>query len=275
MITKDIQDNVRAALVEDLGNGDITAGLIPKEQTARARIIVREPAILCGIPWVEEVFQQLGGGVSLHWCGNDGDTLVLDSTVCELEGPARTLLTAERTTLNFLQTLSGTATVTRRYVDAIAGTPVRLLDTRKTLPGLRVAQKYAVRCGGGLNHRMGLFDAVLIKENHIQAAGSIIAAVQQARYLHPRAPLVVEVETLEQIKEALTVDVPQLLLDNMAPATLCKAVQLTAKRAKLEASGGITLANIRIIADTGVDFISIGSLTKDLKAVDFSMRFHT
>jgi len=268
-----IQDNVRIALAEDLGSGDITAGLIAADQSARARIVVRESAILCGSAWFEEVFKQLGGGVKIQWHFADGDTLALDQEVCELQGPARILLSGERTALNFLQTLSGTATLTRRYVDAIEGTGTRLLDTRKTIPGLRAAQKYAVRCGGGYNHRMGLYDAVLIKENHIHAAGSIITAVQKARQLQPRAPLVVEVESLEQIKEALTVDTPRLLLDNMAPATLCKAVQLTAKQAQLEASGGITLSNIRSIADTGVDFISIGDLTKNLKAIDFSMRF--
>lgn len=268
-----IEDNVRRALAEDVGDGDLTASLIAAERRGHARIICRQDAVLCGTAWADEVFRQLDGQVRLHWHAQDGDTLVPDQIVCDLDGPAHRLLTGERTALNFLQTLSGTATLTRRFVNAMAGTSARLLDTRKTLPGLRLAQKYAVRCGGGHNHRMGLYDAVLIKENHIEAAGSISAAVQQARQRYPQAPLVLEIESLEQLPEALASGAPRLLLDNMTPPQLREAVRLAAGRAQLEASGGITLHTIRAIAETGVDFLSLGTLTKDVSAVDFSLRF--
>ena len=268
-----IEENVRRALAEDVGDGDLTASLIAAGQQGHARIVCRQDAVLCGCAWSEEVFRQLGGQVQIQWHARDGDTLSSGQTVCQLAGPARLLLTGERTALNFLQTLSATATLTRRYVNAMAGTRARLLDTRKTLPGLRLAQKYAVRCGGGHNHRLGLYDAVLIKENHIAAAGSISAAVLQARQRYPQVPLVLEVEDLAQLPEALASGAPRLLLDNMSPAQLREAVRLTAGRAELEASGGITLHTIRAIAETGVDYLSLGTLTKDISAVDFSLRF--
>lgn len=274
MLPHDIHETVRIALTEDVGAGDLTADLIPANTWAEAQVITREEAVLCGAAWFEEVFRSLDKRVRVEWLARDGERLRANQILCTLEGPARALLTGERTALNFLQTLSGTATVTRRYVDAVQGTRAKILDTRKTLPGLRAAQKYAVRCGGGQNHRMGLYDAILIKENHIAAAGSVSAAVRAARAAAPGGtPVEVEVENLEQLKEALAAGTDRLLLDNFSLKRLREAVQETAGRAKLEASGGITFENLRAIAETGVDYISIGALTKHVRAVDLSLRF--
>jgi nicotinate-nucleotide pyrophosphorylase (carboxylating) len=271
--TADLEETVRRALAEDVGGGDLTASLIPGGSQARGQVITREEAILCGTAWFDEVFRQLDRGVRIEWLARDGDTVHTNQVLCTIEGPARAILTGERTALNFLQALSGTATTTRRYVDAVRGTSAVILDTRKTLPGLRNAQKYAVRCGGGQNHRMGLYDAILIKENHIAAAGSVSAAVQAARKNAPTGTIVeVEVENLEQLREALAAGADRLLLDNFSLKRLREAVRETAGRAKLEASGGITFENLRMIAETGVDFISIGALTKHVHAVDLSLR---
>lgn len=274
LLAAEIEREVRAALAEDVGEGDLTAALIPAGAISDATIISRDPAVISGRAWVDAVFAQLDPAVRLDWQVEDGDRVEAGSLLCRLHGPARSLLTGERCALNFLQTLSGTASLTRRYVNTVAGLPVRILDTRKTLPGLRLAQKYAVRCGGGHNHRLGLYDAILIKENHIQAAGSIGRAVAAARSLSPEGTRVeVEVEDLDELGQALEAGADIILLDNMPPATLREAVAINAGRARLEASGGITLETIRRIAETGVDYISTGSLTKDVTAVDLSMRF--
>lgn len=269
----DIDSCVAAALDEDLGSGDLTALLIPESARGRARILTREPAVLCGQAWVEAVFARLQAGVQLRWLASEGARVEAGQSLCELAGPWRALLSGERTALNFLQTLSGTATETRRYADALAGTGTVLLDTRKTLPGLRQAQKYAVRCGGGRNHRMGLFDGVLIKENHIAAAGSIGAAVAAGRALGRGVPVEVEVESLAQLRECLAAGADIALLDNFDLAGLREAVALNAGRIALEASGGVGLENIRAVAKTGVDYISVGAITKHLRAIDLSMRF--
>ena len=270
----DIKECVQRALAEDLGSGDRTAALIPQDTLAQASVISRERAIICGSAWFDEVFRQLDTRVTLAWEVQDGDEVQAGQTLCTLRGPARALLSGERTALNFLQTLSGTASTTRTYVDAVRGTAAIILDTRKTLPGLRAAQKYAVTCGGGQNHRMGLYDAILIKENHIRASGSISAALAAARAAGGESiSLEVEVENLEQLREALAAGAPRLLLDNFDLAALRSAVAATAGRARLEASGGITLTNLRATAETGVDYISVGSLTKNLRAIDLSMRF--
>jgi nicotinate-nucleotide pyrophosphorylase (carboxylating) len=269
-----IEDDVRRALAEDVNGGDRTAALVPDELT-RAELITREAAVLCGTAWFDEVFRQLDPRVRITWLRRDGDRITAGETLCRLDGPARAILTGERTALNFLQTLSGTATVTARYVEAVQGTGARILDTRKTLPGLRRAQKYAVTCGGGHNHRFGLYDAVLIKENHIAAAGSVRAALAAARaQAATDMPVEVEVESPAQLREALEAGAGHILLDNFEPAQLAAAVRETAGRAVLEASGGVTLDNIRTIAATGVDEISIGSLTKHVRAVDLSLRIH-
>ena len=268
-----IQSDVRHALREDVGDGDRTAALVPEGFT-QAELLTREAAILSGTPWFDEVFRQLDSRVRITWLARDGEAVKPGQTVCRLEGPARALLTGERTALNFLQTLSGTATVVARYVAAVQGTRAHILDTRKTIPGLRQAQKYAVRCGGGMNHRMGLYDAILIKENHIAAAGSVHTALEQAcRQASPELPVEIEVERLDQLSEALDAGAHRILLDNFELEKMRMAVELAAGRAALEASGGITLENIRAVADTAVDFISIGSLTKHLYAIDFSIRF--
>lgn len=270
-----IQANVRAALEEDVGGGDLTAALIPADARAEAAVRCRDHAVLCGAAWFDAVFAQLDPHITVQWQAVDGDALQPDQVFCTLQGPARALLTGERAALNLLQTLSGTATVTRRYADAVAGTGTRVLDTRKTIPGLREAQKYAVRAGGGHNHRMGLYDGILIKENHIVAAGSIGAAVTQARKrasADPGLAVEVEVENLSQLDEALGAGADILLLDNFDLEGLRAAVNRTAGRAKLEASGNVTLDNIARIAATGVDFISVGALTKHVRAVDLSMR---
>jgi nicotinate-nucleotide pyrophosphorylase (carboxylating) len=262
------------ALTEDIGSGDINAALIPANQLGKATIITREVGVLCGQPWVEAVFAQVDSDITLAWLLPEGAWMSPGDTVCELRGSARGLLTGERTALNFLQTLSGTATVTRHYVEKLKNTHTQLLDTRKTLPGLREAQKYAVRIGGGVNHRMGLFDAFLLKENHIMACGSITQAVQNARALAPDKTLEVEVETLAELQEALDAQVDWVMCDNFTIEQLKEAVALTRGRARLEASGNISLENIHEVASTGIDFISIGALTKHLHALDFSMRFH-
>ena len=267
-----IAADVAAALAEDLGTGDLTAELVP-DGIARARLLCREAAVLAGRPWFEEVFRQLDPEVSIRWLVEEGGALEPETLVCEIEGPARALLSGERTAINFLQTLSGTATTTAAYVRAVGGTGVRILDTRKTLPGLRRAQKYAVTCGGGHNHRMGLYDLILVKENHIAAAGSIGAALAAAREKHPGVGLEIEVEDLTQLEEALTAGASRILLDNFSLDELRAAVALTAGRARLEASGGVTLETVQAIAETGVDDISVGALTRDLHSVDFSLRF--
>ena len=272
----DIAATVRQALAEDVGAGDLTAGLIPENRVVRAQVIAREDAVLCGTAWFDEVFRQLDRRVRVEWNARDADAVRENQVLCTLEGPARAILTGERSALNFLQTLSGTATVTRRYVDAVRGTKAIVLDTRKTLPGLRTAQKYAVRCGGGQNHRMGLYDAILIKENHIAAAGSVAAAVATARHGAPAgSPVEVEVESLAQLNEALAAGADRILLDNFSLKRLREAVQAAVGRARLEASGGVTLDNIRAIAETGVDCISIGALTKHVRAVNLSLRFES
>ncbi len=274
MLPDDISDSVRRALAEDIGSGDLTAALIPADNHVRANVITRDDAVLCGIAWFDEVFRQLDERIVITWQAQDGDHMRAGETLCHVHGPARAVLSGERMALNFLQLLSGVATQTRRYVDAVRGTHATILDTRKTVPGLRKAQKYAVTCGGGKNHRLGLFDGVLIKENHILAAGSITRALQQAKTSTPKGiPIEIEVEDLQQLREALAAGAKSLLLDNFDLDTLRKAVDYTRGRATLEASGGITLENVRAIAETGVDFISVGVLTKDVRAVDLSMRF--
>jgi nicotinate-nucleotide pyrophosphorylase (carboxylating) len=270
---EDVLSRVIQALDEDVGSGDLTAALVPQNAQAHAQVITREAAVLCGTDWFDAVFAQLDPTVRVTWTAQDGDPVLADQLLCTVDGPARSVLTGERAALNFLQTLSGTATLARRYADAIGGTGCRVLDTRKTVPGLRTAQKYAVRCGGGHNHRMGLYDGILIKENHIAAAGSIAAAVGTARAHASTVPVEVEVENLIQLEEALAAGADIVLLDNFTPDLLRQAVSITAGRAKLEASGGITLDNIRAMAETGVDYISVGALTKDVRAVDLSMRF--
>jgi nicotinate-nucleotide pyrophosphorylase (carboxylating) len=269
----DVSETVARALREDIGDADLTASLIPAERQAMAMVVSREAAILCGVPWFEAVYAQLDPEVTVSWKHGDGARLGCGEQVCRLSGPARSILTGERTALNFLQTLSATATRAREHVDLIAGTGAEILDTRKTLPGLRLAQKYAVACGGARNHRLGLYDGILIKENHISAAGSITAAVTRARNAYPEAPVEVEVESLAQLEEALSARPDVVMLDNFDLATIRQAVSLTARRVRLEASGNVTRETLRAIAETGVDYVSVGALTKDVKAVDFSMRF--
>ena len=264
--------NVRAALAEDVGSGDISAALIPRGNTASARVITREDGILCGQAWVNAVFAELDPLVQVLWQSEDGQAIAAGDTLFTLQGPARSLLTGERCALNFLQLLSGTATVCQRYAALVAGTGVKLLDTRKTVPGLRMAQKYAVACGGCHNHRIGLFDAFLIKENHIQACGGIAAAVQAAHAVAPGKPVEVEVESLEELQQALEADCDRVMLDNFSLQQMREAVAITNGRLELEASGNVTEATLRAIAETGVDYISIGALTKDCKAMDLSMR---
>jgi nicotinate-nucleotide pyrophosphorylase (carboxylating) len=267
---------VRRALAEDVGSGDLTAALVPAAASAVGQVVTRESALLCGQAWFDEVFRQLDVAISVEWLAAEGATVSPGDLLCRVRGPARSILTGERTALNFLQTLSGTATATRSFVDAVAGTGCGILDTRKTLPGLRTAQKYAVACAGATNHRKGLYDAVLIKENHIVAAGSITAAVAAARKTSPGVKVEVEVESLAELEEALDAGADMALLDEFATVDLVKAVEINRARGrplKLEASGGIGLANVRDIALTGVDYISIGAITKHLKAVDLSMRF--
>ena len=273
----DLSDQVARALAEDVGSGDLTAALVPAARTGRATVITREAAVLCGRPWVDEVFRQLDPSVRVEWAAAEGAAVEPDALLCTISGPARALLTGERTALNFLQSLSGTATAARRYAAVLDGLPCRVLDTRKTLPGLRRAQKYAVRVGGGANHRMGLYDGILVKENHIMAAGSIAAAVSAARAQGATVPVEVEVETLGELREALDAGADMALLDEFSLEDLRAAVAMNRAHPrgpmKLEASGNVTLETLRSIAETGVDFVSVGSLTKHLRAVDLSMRF--
>jgi nicotinate-nucleotide pyrophosphorylase (carboxylating) len=264
--------DVGRALAEDVGTGDLTGLLIPEDRIESARVIVREPAVLCGAPWFEAVMHRVDARILLDWAYAEGDLMEADSVVCRLHGPARALLTAERTALNFLQLLSGVATATRRYVDLTAGTRAAILDTRKTLPGLRLAEKYAVRVGGGQNQRLALYDGILIKENHIMAAGGIAAALRAARDVSGGVPIQIEVESLDELRQALDAGAESVLLDNFSLDDLAAAVALNAGRALLEASGGIRHDTVRAIAQTGVDRISIGSLTKDIQAVDYSLR---
>ena len=272
-----IHANVSAALEEDLGSGDKTAELVPATMAASAIIICREPMTLAGQPWVDEIYRQVDANVEIQWLANDGDHLPADGEVCVLTGPARSLLGAERTALNFLQTLSATATATTRYVSAVAEFKARILDTRKTIPGLRIAQKYAVRCGGGNNHRLGLFDAILIKENHISGAGGVAAAIRTAKELHSDLPIEIEVESVSELQDALRAGTDRLLLDNFDIADLQRAVEINHREGKppadLEASGGLTIEEIVKVAETGVDYISVGALTKNVNAIDLSMRF--
>lgn len=265
--------DIEFALQEDIGSGDISAFLIDENKTMTTRLLVREDAILCGTAWFEQAFKQCDARIQLNWQAKDGDRVSADSTLCRISGPARAILTAERTALNFLQTLSGTATTTNYYVDKIRQTNCRILDTRKTIPHLRLAQKYAVTCGGGMNHRIGLFDAYLIKENHLAACGSIQQAVERGRTLHPDRLLEVEVESLDQLQQAIDAKVDRALIDNFSIDDMKQAVKITAGQIQLEASGNITDESLLDIANTGVDFISIGALTKHLRAIDFSLRF--
>lgn len=273
LLPNDIQTTVARALDEDIGTGDVTAGLIPAVKQASATVICREAAILCGTAWFNEVFRQLDPAVHIIWQHQDGERVTANAVLCTLQGSARSILSGERAALNFLQTLSATATATRRYVDLVAHTQCRILDTRKTLPGLRTAQKYAVVCGGGTNHRIGLYDRVLIKENHIMAAGSITAAIQQARQLHPGILVEVETENLQELAEATAAQADIIMLDEYSLADMREAVRITDGRIPLEASGGVSPETLVAIAETGVNFVSIGGITKHVRAVDLSMRF--
>ena len=268
-----ISSQVKLALQEDVGQQDLTADLISIDSIATATIITRENATLCGQAWCEEVFKQLDPSITIDWHFSDGDKMQENDIICSLHGPARTLLTGERTAMNFMQTLSATASIVQQYVDQVSGLAVDILDTRKTIPGLRLAQKYAVLCGGGVNHRVGLYDGILIKENHINAAGSISAAVNQARTLHTDIAIEVEVECIDELEQALVAEADIILLDNFDTSALENAVAINHDRARLEASGNITLNNVRAIAETGVHRISIGALTKNILAIDLSMRF--
>lgn len=271
--TDDITEVVRRALVEDIGSGDITSTLLPADSSADATLISRENAVLCGGPWFDEVFRQLDDRIKTSWEVTDGTDIIPNQVICRITGPAPAMLTGERTALNFLQTLSGTATLARTYANEVRGTKTRVLDTRKTIPGLRIAQKYAVRCGGCHNHRLGLYDGILIKENHILAAGSLPMAVRLAREKNPGIPVEVEVESLEECQEALANGADIILLDNFDVKEIEEAVRVNAGRAKLEISGGVELQALRRLAETGVDYISIGALTKHIRAVDLSLRF--
>jgi nicotinate-nucleotide pyrophosphorylase (carboxylating) len=267
-------NEIRLALNEDVGSGDLSAGLIPENKTAQASIICRDNAVMCGQAWLNEVFHQLDNTIKVEWHCNEGDEISSNSLICKLTGNARNLLTGERTALNFLQTLMGTATVTRRYIQELKTHGMtKLLDTRKTLPGLRLAQKYAVRVGGGVNHRIGLFDAILIKENHIMAAGSLEEAVHTAKAQHPNVFIEVEVETLSELRTALTLPVNRIMLDNFSLADVRQAVLITKGKIPLEASGNVNFENLFQLGQTGVDFISTGAITKHLHAIDLSMRF--
>ena len=271
----DLDRTVAMALSEDLGSGDLTALLVPADLIGEARILVREDCVLCGTAWFDAVYRAVDPGIELRWEADDGARLSAGQVICRLEGRARALVSGERAALNFLQTLSGTATLTARYVAELAGTGTRLLDTRKTIPGLRRAQKYAVRCGGGFNHRAGLYDGVLIKENHISAAGGVGAAIRSLRQAGVKVPIEVEVEHLHQIEDAIGAGADMLLLDNFELETMTEAVRLAAGRLPLEASGGFSLEDLREVAATGVDYVSSGALTKHVRAVDLSMRMGT
>lgn len=269
-----IASQVKLALEEDIGQQDLTADLIPASSQATATIISREPATLCGQTWLEEVFKQLDPTIDVIWHFKDGDSLDPNSIICTLSGPARSLLTGERTAMNYIQTLSATATLSSLYAKQVEGIEVQILDTRKTIPGFRLAQKYAVKCGGCYNHRIGLYDGILIKENHINAAGSIAAAIEQAKQLHPGIAIEVEVENFDEFVQALSGHADIILLDNFDIPALKKAVALNQGTALLEASGNVNLTTVRDIAETGIDRISVGALTKDIKAIDLSMRFN-
>lgn len=268
-----VENDVRRALAEDVGSSDLSAAAIPADATAHATVIAREAAVVCGGPWFDAAFAAVEPAIAVEWVVSEGERVAPGQILCTLHGPARGLCTGERTALNFLQLLSGVATTTRACVEAVAGTGVTILDTRKTLPGLRAAQKYAVACGGGTNHRMGLFDAAMLKENHLLAAGGIEPALAALRKIHPQASCTVEVETLEQVERALAADADRLLLDNFDADGLREAVRINAGRAVLEASGGIEPDQVRTVAETGIDCISIGALTKHVRALDLSLRF--
>ena len=269
-----IAEQVRQALAEDIGTGDLTATLVPDNDTTRATLISREPAVVCGIAWVQEVFDQLDSDINIDWLSHDGDDVISEQAWCTIQGPSRGILTGERTALNFLQLLSGTATATKRMVDQLEGTGAQLLDTRKTVPGLRLAQKYAVCCGGGTNHRLGLYDGILVKENHIRAAGSVTEAVTAALAHSNDVSLIeVEIESVAELSQALTAGAQRLLLDNFSLAQLRRAVQINAGQAQLEASGNVTAKTIREIALTGVNFVSSGTMTKNIHAIDLSLQF--
>ncbi len=274
----EIDSNVKQALAEDIGAGDLTASLIPGDKELSASVVSREDAVLCGVQWFEACFLALSTKITVHWFAKDGDTVQAGHKLCEIKGQARALLSAERSALNFLQMLSAVSTQTKYFVDAINGTQAVIVDTRKTLPGLRLAQKYAVKCGGGINHRFGLYDGILIKENHIIAAGGITAALRKAQEIVPLGVFIqIEVESLQELQEALTAGAGMVLLDNFTLAQLSDAVALARQQTGdpiiLEASGNMTLENVRQVAETGVDRISIGSLTKNIRAIDLSMRF--
>lgn len=272
LLQSTFEENIVRALAEDVGAGDVTGALIPEEQVEASTVIVREQAVLCGAPWFEAVMHHVDPRILIDWAYAEGDLMPADAAVCRLHGPARALLTAERTALNFLQLFSGIATATRNYVNLVEGTRAQILDTRKTLPGLRLGQKYAVRVGGGKNQRLALYDGVLIKENHIAAAGGIGLALRAAQALPYSVPIQIEVENLDELAQAIAAGATSVLLDNFSLEHLTEAVRFTEGRAELEASGGITHATVRAIARTGVDRISVGSLTKDIKAIDYSMR---
>lgn len=267
-----ITQQISQALAEDIGSGDVTAALIAPSQQGHGRLITREAGVLCGCAWFDAVFQQLDSGIVISWQAKDGDVIAAGQTLCTLDGPAAAILTGERTAMNFLQTLSGTASITHQYVQAMGETRTRLLDTRKTIPGLRLAQKYAVHCGGGHNHRIGLYDMVLIKENHIVSCGSLTQAVKQALQDYPQLPIEVEVESLNELQEALAAGAPRILLDNFTLEDIQRAVTISAGKAELEISGNVTLDNIAELASTGVDYISCGAITKHVRALDLSLR---
>lgn len=270
---EDLSSMVKTALNEDIRSGDLTADLIPQDAQAEANIICRENAIICGRPWFDETFQQIDNNIKIEWFCGEGEMVEPDTLVCKLQGSARALLTAERTALNFLQSLSGTATTSNNYVNALGETATKLLDTRKTLPGMRLAQKYAVKMGGATNHRVGLYDAILLKENHIMAAGGIQEAVSTAKKLHPNKTVEVETENLDEVTQALAAKADIIMLDNFTLSMMSEAVQLNNGQAKLEVSGNVEIENLPELASTGVDFISTGAITKHLRAIDFSMRF--
>jgi nicotinate-nucleotide pyrophosphorylase (carboxylating) len=274
---ENIEASVRLALLEDVGEdiskGDVTANLIDEQQVSSAKVITRESGVLCGQAWFNETFRQVNPDIDIQWQVNEGAIIEPNQKLCNLSGQTRALLTAERTALNFLQSLSGTASITKQYVDQLAGTGVQILDTRKTIPGLRLAQKYAVRCGGGVNHRIGLYDMILIKENHIASCGSIEAALQKAKTTNADIEIEIEVENIEQLKQALNAGAKRILLDNFEIKALKQAVQINQQRAKLEVSGNVTLENIRDYALTGIDYISSGAITKNVQALDLSMQF--
>ncbi len=281
LISQSLQENIRATVTrilhEDVGDGDLTAGLIPANASIDATIISRDAMTMAGQPWVDEIYRQLDPQIELNWKVSDGGRVNAGGLICSFRGLARPILTGERSALNILQMLSATATITAKYVHAVAGTNCQILDTRKTIPGLRLAQKYAVRCGGGKNHRLGLFDAILIKENHIVSAGGIRTAVRAARALHSKMPIEVEVESLVELREALAEQADRILLDNFSLETLSAAVAINRSEgdppAELEASGGLTIGEVTAVAATGVDYISVGALTKNVQAIDLSMRF--